>query len=188
MRPASSSLVIFTRVEGLLCERTHAAIAAAGESLRVLASHDVPLVLVSAWDAADIRTVQRTFALTQPFICQDGAALHVPRAWLTEPAAASAQSDEDAAWEVFRFSPPSVGAAFTMVSAMYLARGCDPLLTVGIGCDPADYALLAAVDVPIVVRNRSGRAPEWLHQLPGVYVTSATGTGGWSEAVLGACH
>ena len=68
---------------------------------------------------------------------------------------------------------------------MFLARGYDPLLTVGIGCDLPDYDLLAAVDVPIVVRDQCSTPPELLRELPGVYVTSATGTAGWSEAVLG---
>jgi len=183
--PESGSLVIFTRLEGLLREPTHAASVAARDPLRFLASQRVPVVLVSAWNAAEIRQLQHEFAFNQPFICEEGAALHVPRAWLTVSSCVNPTSAEDAEWEVFRFSPPNIGAAFELVSEMFVARGHDPLLTVGIGCSLADYALLASVDIPIVIRDEYGHDPELLHHLPGVYITSASGTAGWSEAVLG---
>jgi predicted mannosyl-3-phosphoglycerate phosphatase (HAD superfamily) len=192
LRPAArdgerdaGSLVIFTRVEGLLRERTHVALAAASGPLQCLAAWGVPLVLVSSWDASEIRQLQYEFASNQPFICEKGAALYVPRLWLGEPASANPGLDEEREWETFRFSPPSVSAAVRLLTAMFLTRGHDPLLTVGIGCDLADYNLLATVDIPIVVRDRSGSQPELLRQLPGAYVTAATGPAGWSEAVLG---
>ena len=87
-----------------------------------------------------------------------------------------------------RFGPRSVSAAVELLSAMFLARGYDPLLTVGVGCDVADYNLLTVVDVPIVVRDGSNRQPELLRQLPGAYVTASTGPAGWSEAVMGVRH
>lgn len=185
----SGSLVIFSRVEGLLRERTHATYAAASDPLRFLATWDVPLVLVSTWDASEIRHLQHEFALDQPFICEEGAALHVPGRWLGEPlAAASTRLFEETEWEVFRFSPRSINGAVRLLAAMFLARGYDPLLTVGIGCDLADYDLLATVDIPIVVRDKRGSQTELLRQMPGVYVTSAIGAAGWSEAVFGVRH
>ena len=186
-QPGSGSLVIFTRIEGLLRERTHAASATASDPLRFLATWGVPVVLVSAWDASEIRHLQQEFAFDQPFICEEGAAVHVPGTWLGEPGDGP-RVEEEANWETFRFSPRSVDGAVQLLTAMFLARGYDPLLTVGIGCDLADYNLLAAVDIPIVIRDRCGSQPELLRQLPGVYVTSATGTAGWSEAVLGVSH
>jgi predicted mannosyl-3-phosphoglycerate phosphatase (HAD superfamily) len=182
---ASASLVIFTRVEGLLREGTHAASAASRASLRFLTRQGVPLVLVSAWDAAKIQQMQRDVALHQPFISEEGAALHVPRTWVMQPDSAGRAVEGATAWEMVRLSPRSIGAAVRLVSAMFLARGHHPLLTVGIGCDLADYELLTAVDIPIVVRASSVRQPDLLRQLPGVYVTSAPGAAGWSEAVLG---
>jgi predicted mannosyl-3-phosphoglycerate phosphatase (HAD superfamily) len=180
------TLVIFTRVEGLLRHRTHAISADADDPVRFLVGWGVPIVLVSAWDAHEIRRLQQEFAFDQPFICGDGAALHVPRTWLNHADLASTcVTRETAEWEIFRFRPRSISAAFELVSAMFAARGYDPLLTVGIGCDLADYSLLTAVDIPIVVRDRCRSQPELLKQLPGVYVTSATGTAGWSEALLG---
>ncbi|MGH9240507.1 MAG: hypothetical protein ACRD3G_20895 [Vicinamibacterales bacterium] len=64
----SGFLVIFTRVEGLLRERTPDASDATCAPLRFLASHGVPLVLVSAWDETDIPKLQNDFSLVQPFI------------------------------------------------------------------------------------------------------------------------
>jgi len=184
----SGALVIFTRVEGLLRERPDTATVAASDPLRLLASHGVPIVLVSRWDASEIRQLQDECAFSQPFICEEGAALHVPRAWLNESRVPNPPITNGDDWEIFRFSPPSISAAFELVNTMFMARGYDPLLTVGVGCDLADYALLTAVDVPIVVRNEYGRQPELLHSLPGVFVTTATGAAGWSEAVLGTSH
>ena len=183
--PESGSLVIFTRVEGLLREGAPVAAAAAGDPLRFLASWGVPVVLVSAWDASKIRHLQHECVFRQPFICEKGAAVHIPGTWLSEPVVAGTRSEEETEWEVFRFASPSVDAAVHLLAGMFLARGYDPLLTVGIGSDLEDYNLLSAVDVPIVVRHRREGQPELLRQLPGVYVTSATGTAGWSEAVLG---
>ena len=181
--------MIFSRVEGLLRDRTHAVSAEAHDPLRFLVDWGVPIVLVSAWDAAEIRRLQHEFAFNQPFICDEGAALHVPRSWLNQPDEASTcANDGTAEWEVFRFGPRSVSAAFELANAMFRARGYDTLLTVGVGCDVADYNLLTVVDVPIVVRDGSNRQPELLRQLPGAYVTASTGPAGWSEAVLGVRH
>ena len=124
------------RVEGLLREPTHGAIARVSDQMRVLALQGIPLVFVSAWGAREMRQLQDEFAFDQPFICEEGAALHA-------------------------------------------------LLTVGIGRDLADYALLREVDIPIVVRDVCRSQPQLVDQLPGVYVTEASGAAGWSEAVLG---
>jgi predicted mannosyl-3-phosphoglycerate phosphatase (HAD superfamily) len=180
----SGSLVIFTRVEGLLRERTHEPSVAADDPLRFLSRQGVPLVLVSAWKASEIRQLQCEFGFRQPFICEEGAALHVPQASLDKLSAGRARIDEDTEWEIFRFDGPSISAAFQLASGLFRAQGYDPLLTVGIGCALSDYALLTAVDIPIVVRGYGCQA-ELLRYLPGVYVTSATGGAGWSEAVLG---
>ena len=180
----SGALVIFTRVEGLLRERTHGPCAAAGDPLRFLSCQGVPLVLVSAWEAPVIRQLQCEFGLSQPFICEEGAALHVPQPRLGTLPADRSRGHDETEWEVFRFDPPSISAAVHLASGLFLARGYDPLLTIGIGCSLSDYTLLSAVDIPIVIREH-GCQPELLRHLPGVYVTSATGIAGWSEAVLG---
>jgi predicted mannosyl-3-phosphoglycerate phosphatase (HAD superfamily) len=181
----SGALVIFSRVEGLLRERTTGASGAVSDQMRFLSRQGVPLVFVSAWDACELRKLQDELAFEQPFICEEGAALHVPATWLHESAPATPRLERNIGWEVFQFSPSSVSAAFRLVSDVFVARGYDPLLTVGIGRDLADYALLREVDIPIVVRDLSESQPELVHQLPGVFVTQASGAAGWSEAVLG---
>ena len=45
--------------------------------------------------------------------------------------------------------------------------------------------LLAAVAVPVIVRNDLYDQVRLLRRVPGAYLTAATGTAGWSEAVLG---
>ena len=181
----SGALVIFTRLEGLLRERTHEPSVTADDPLRFLSRQGVPLVLVSAWKASEIRQLQCEFGFRQPFICEEGAALHVPQGGLDKPSADRSRIDHETEWEILRFDPPSINAACQLASGLFRAQGYDPLLTIGIGCDLSDYALLTAVDIPIVVRGY-GRQPELLRYLPGVYVTSATGSAGWSEAVFGA--
>jgi len=51
----------------------------------------------------------------------------------------------------------------------------------GLPCEPEVRPLRR--DVPLVVRNQSARQSELLRQLPGVCITTAAGTAGWSEAV-----
>jgi predicted mannosyl-3-phosphoglycerate phosphatase (HAD superfamily) len=81
-----------------------------------------------------------------------------------------------------------MAAAVELACTMFVARGYEEPLTVGIGSDLADFGLLTAVDVPIVVRSQSDNQTELIRQLPGVYVTSVAGMAGWSEAVLGRTH
>ena len=185
-RHQSGCLVIFTRVEGVLGDRIDGWSAAADDTLRFLSSWGVPVVLVSSSAAAELQQLERAFALQQPFICENGGALYVPRTWL-EPETVSA-SAACGTWERFRLSPPSPSAAVELACTMFETRGFESLLTVGIGCDLADYGMLTAVDVPIVVRSQLRDQTELLRQLPGVYVTSAAGVAGWSEAVLGNLH
>jgi predicted mannosyl-3-phosphoglycerate phosphatase (HAD superfamily) len=178
--------VIFTRVEGVLCDRLDAWLTADESPLQFLNSWGVPVVLVSSGTAAELQPLLRDFGLQQPFICENGGVLYVPQTWL-EPETLNVTADRDE-WERFRLSPPSMAAAVELACTMFVARGYDSLLTVGIGCDLADYGLLTAVDIPIVVRSQHGNQTELLRHLPEAYVTSSPGIAGWSEAVLGSLH
>jgi hypothetical protein len=60
------------------------------------------------------------------------------------------------------------------------------MLTVALGWDDRDSSMLAAVDIPIVVRIGHRNQEPLLRYLPGAFVTSATGTAGWLEAIVGA--
>lgn len=193
---ASGTLVIFTRVDGLLRQRITAPAdknTAPAENNRVpcelspdalnaLISTRVPLVLVSDSGAADIRQMQRELGLTEPFISRGGAALHIPPDYFTQLDDVGAADDE---WEMFSFDTIGPTAAMRLLGALFLARGHDKILTVGLGCDTSDSAMLAAVDVPIVVRDRRLDQSALLRYVPGAYLTTATGAAGWLEAVVG---
>jgi predicted mannosyl-3-phosphoglycerate phosphatase (HAD superfamily) len=178
---ASGTLVIFTRIDGLLRERAAAPCELTRDALAALISTRVPLVLVSDSDAADVRTIQRELGLLQPFISNGGAALHIPPGYFT-------QQEDDAAdeeWERFSFDPIGPAAAMQMLGALFRARGHDKILTVGLGGDTRDSSMLTAVDVPIVVRDLRIDQSALLRYVPGAYLTTATGAAGWLEAVVG---
>jgi predicted mannosyl-3-phosphoglycerate phosphatase (HAD superfamily) len=179
-RCATGTLVIFTRVEGLLRQGAKAPCDLSREALEALRSSDVPLVLVSDSSAQDVQQVQRELGLVHPFICDHGAALYIPAAYFSE-------TDEPASepWEVFTFEPADPAAAIRLLSALFAARGQDKILSVGLGCDCGDGTMLAAVDVPIVVRDQHRDQRPLLQYVPGAYLTTATGAAGWLEAVIG---
>ena len=58
-------------------------------------------------------------------------------------------------------------------------------MTIGIGCDCDDYGVMSVVDIPIVVRDAINDQRMLTRHIPGVYVTNATGSEGWAEALLG---
>lgn len=95
------------------------------------------------------------------------------------------QMASDDQWERFSFDAIAPAAAMRLLGALFLARGHDKILTVGLGCDTSDSAMLAAVDIPIVVRDQRHDQSALLQYVPGAYLTTATGAAGWLEAVVG---
>jgi predicted mannosyl-3-phosphoglycerate phosphatase (HAD superfamily) len=178
---ASGTLVIFTRVEGLLRQRTGSVCEMPPDALTALVAARVPLVLVSESGKDDVQRLQRELALQQPFVCDDGAALHIPPSYFTDQVDAA----DDATWEMFSFSTAGPAAAIRLLSALFIARGHDKILTVGLGCDWSDAMMLAAVDIPIIVRDQSRNQTALLQHVPGAYLTTASGAAGWLEAVIG---
>jgi predicted mannosyl-3-phosphoglycerate phosphatase (HAD superfamily) len=179
---ASGTLVIFTRVDGLLRQRAASPCELSRDALDALISTRVPLVLVSDSGAADMRQMQRELGLMQPFISSGGAALHIPPEYFSPPDDVAAPDDP---WEMFSFDTLGPAAAMRLLGALFLARGHDKILTVGLGCDTSDSAMLAAVDIPIVVRDQRLDQSALLRYVPGAYLTTATGAAGWLEAVVG---
>ena len=179
---ASGTLVIFTRVDGLLRERAAAACELSRDVLTALISTRVPIVLVSDANAGEVRDIQCELGLLQPFISGGGAALHIPPEYFTQPYDTQAADDD---WEMFSFDAIGPAAAMRLLGALFLARGHDKILTVGLGCDTSDSAMLAAVDIPIVVRDQRLDQSALLRYVPGAYLTTATGAAGWLEAVVG---
>lgn len=178
---SSGTLVIFTRLDGLLRQRAAAPCELSRDALTALISTRVPLVLVSDSDAADIRQIQQELGLLQPFISRGGAALHIPPEYFTQLDAPA----PDEQWEKFSFDATGPAAAMRLLGALFLARGHGTILTVGLGCDTSDSSMLAAVDIPIVVRDQRFDQSALLRFVPGAYLTTATGAAGWLEAVVG---
>ena len=179
---ASGTLVIFTRIDGLLRGRAPAACELTRDALAALISTRVPLVLVSDSASTDVRTIQLYLGLLQPFISGGGAELHIPPEYFTQPYDTAARDDD---WEMFSFDAMGPAAAMRLLGGLFLARGHDKILTVGLGCDTSDSSMLAAVDIPIVVRDQRFDQSALLRYVPGAYLTTATGAAGWLEAVVG---
>lgn len=176
------ALVIFTRVEGLLRHRTTVACGVSRDAFDALLSARVPLVLVSDACATEVQQFQHELGLVEPFICGRGAALHIPAHYFSEADEVESGIDQ---WEVFSFEPADPAAAIRLLSALFVARGHDKILSVGLGCECGDGTMLAAVDVPIVVRDQNHDQQPLLQYVPGAYLTTATGAAGWLEAVIG---
>lgn len=173
-------LVIFTRVEGLLrrCDSSQGEVTR--EALASLHSARVPLVLVSDSPASEVKQLQSELGLVQPFVCDRGAALYIPAEYFSDGGEGTPDT-----WEVFSFAQADPAAAIRLLAALFVARGHGKILSVGLGCECGDGAMLAAVDVPIVVRDHQVDQRPLLQYVPGAYVTTATGAAGWLEAVLG---
>ena len=178
--PETATLVNFTKVEGLLRRPTTKACDVSRAALDALVRARVPLVLVSESSATEVQALQRDLGLSHPFICDGGALLYIPAAYFSEPT-----EPPPGPWEVFSVEPADPAAAIRLLSALFAARGHDKILSVGLGCECGDVTMLAAVDVPIVVRDQHRDQQPLLQDVPGAYLTSATGAAGWLEAVLG---
>jgi predicted mannosyl-3-phosphoglycerate phosphatase (HAD superfamily) len=155
--------------------------AEAREALQLLAARGVPVVLMSHGGPGALQSDQCELGLEYPFIADGGASLFIPRGYFEE---LDGLASGDDAWEVFHFGVRDPARAVRLLASLYSVRG-EEILTIGFGSQPHDCALLAAVDVPIVVRQRDGDPMQLLRRVPDAYVTAATGPAGWNEAVLG---
>jgi predicted mannosyl-3-phosphoglycerate phosphatase (HAD superfamily) len=131
--------------------------------------------------AASVQELQRELGLHQPFICDGGSALHIPRGYFAELDGLTAG---DESWERFEFGVQEPARAVRLLASLFSVSGED-ILTVGFGSGWADRALLGAVDVPVIVRNDDAEQGRLLRRIPGAYLTEAKGPAGWSEAILG---
>ena len=178
---APTSIVVFTTVDGVLRHPGTPSCDDAREALALLTTRGVPVVLMSHGDAASLQETQRELGLAHPFICHGGACLYIPRGYFEE---LDGLTSGDEAWEVFQFGVSDPSRALRLLASLYSVRGED-ILTIGFGGAWEDCALLAAVDVPIVVRQQTSDSTRLLRKIPSAYLTTAIGPAGWSEAVLG---
>ena len=179
--PPTTAIVVFTTIDGILRHPMTGSCAEARLGLELLANRGVPVVLMSHGDCGPVQELQRELGLRQPFICERGAALYIPRGYFEE---LDGMASGDAAWEIFDFGVPEPARAVRLLASLFSVRGED-VMTIGFGCDWHDRALLAAVHVAIVVRQDGVDQQRLLQRFPGAYVTAASGPAGWSEAVLG---
>lgn len=176
----STSMVVFTAVDGVLREGGTGSCGDARVALELLTTRGVPVILMAHCDAASLQGLQRELGLRQPFIANGGASLYIPRGYFEELDGLSSGD----AWEIFEFGVRDPARAVRLLAALY-GRGDEEVLTIGFGCDWPDRALLAAVAVPIVVRQEGVDQTRLLRHVPTAYLTTAAGPAGWSEAVLG---
>ena len=146
----------------------------------LLANSGVRLVLVSASAATDVHRVQRHLHIAEPFVCDGGAAVHVPCTCFWNLQAHDAGND---GCESFG-STLRTGRPRSILCATCSSLSHD-VVTIGIGCDLDDYGVLSSVDVPVVVRDPLKNQRELLRHVAGAYLTNATGIEGWSEALVG---
>lgn len=71
------ALIVFTDLDGTLMEHETYSIEPARRALEELTARKIPLILNSSKTAAEMATVQELLGLHCPFICENGAALHL---------------------------------------------------------------------------------------------------------------
>jgi predicted mannosyl-3-phosphoglycerate phosphatase (HAD superfamily) len=178
--PGSPSLVVFTSVDGTLTDDTGSC-AAVRPALDLLAAEGVPVVLAAHHAAAELMELQRGLGSPHPFICDGGAAMHVPNGYFAD---LEDLWPLDEAWHVLPLGAPDLGRAVRLLATLFQVSGAD-VLTIGLGCSWRDRQLLGAVDVPIIVRSETPDQARLQRRLPGAYLTNAAGPAGWQEAILG---
>jgi predicted mannosyl-3-phosphoglycerate phosphatase (HAD superfamily) len=176
----SAAMVVFTAIDGALCDFGTSAWREAQQALALLASRQVPVVLISGRPAAGVLALQQQLGFVQPFICRGGAEVHVPRGYFTDlqdlwPA--------DEAWHVISIGAPEPGRAVRVLTLLFRSGG--ETLTVGLGSTWADRLFLADVDVPIIVAGQRTDEQRLQRHLPGAFVTTAVGCAGWRAVILG---
>lgn len=177
----SVSVVLIADVGRLL--RDPDTLAEVRPAFQALARCETDVVLCTEQGPEEVIEFQRELGVRHPFICQRGAALHIPRGFFC---GLPADGPEDAEWEVIDYGTPRLAHAVRLVTTLYRATGATPHI-VGIGEEWRDRALLHEVDAPVVVRNSAFDQSRLVRNVPTAYVTEAEGSQGWIEAILGHC-
>lgn len=76
--PRSTSVVVFSDVDAVLLHPRDSAFTLAADMLRQLVWDEVALVLCSSKTRAELEFIQQILGITDPFICEHGAATFVP--------------------------------------------------------------------------------------------------------------
>jgi predicted mannosyl-3-phosphoglycerate phosphatase (HAD superfamily) len=178
---AAASLVIFTAVDGLLCDAETHSTSETRAALRMLAQRDIPLVFTSSRPSTEVLAFQRELNLRYPFVAGGGASLHIPAGYFAELTRIGAQHH---GWNIVEFKVPEAGHAIRLLMSLY--RLCsEEVVIVGLADTVQHRVLLHAADVPVIVRNNNADQQVLLREMPSAYLTIAVGPAGWSEAILG---
>lgn len=74
--------------------------------------------------------------------------------------------------------------ALRLARDLYAASwGGGPIASIGLGDSPNDLLMLLNVDLPVLVRAKTGRGWEPGCDIPGLYRTALPGPAGWNEAI-----
>jgi mannosyl-3-phosphoglycerate phosphatase family protein len=108
--------MILTDVDGVLCHAETRSVADARAAVGLLERQDVPVVLYSERSAAELVWLQHELDIREPFICESGAAVYIPRDYFVQLPRTSGNTGD---WEVIEFGAPyaTVVAALRRVAA-----------------------------------------------------------------------
>jgi hypothetical protein len=170
-RPLEVPLVIFTALD-----------VSGTSTARWLASRNVPIVFVSSRPAPEVLAMQASLGVRHPFVCDDGAALYIPAAYFPELTRIGTFNN---GWNIVEFKPPyDTGHGVRLLTSLFRVSS-DHVVIVGLAERWQDRVLLHESDVPVIVRSGHPDQLRLLECVPSAYLTDATGTAGWCEAVQG---
>ena len=175
-------LVILSATDDSLPERGTSGAAAMQRAVRMLGARRIPLVWISRAPAAAVLAVQADLELCQPFICDGGAYLYVPRGYFGDLGPLGTPAGD---WDVVAFTARhDAGRAVQLLVSLFRV-GAPAAVIVGLAQETTDVAVLEQVDVPVIVRSSHRDPTALLRTFPHAYLTNAVGADGWREAVLG---
>lgn len=178
----ASTLIVFTTIDGTLRDRTSGSCAEVRAALGLLASHDIPVVLVSGRMADELMWLQSELGFRHPFIAEDGAALYAPVGSFPDLQGLGERTGE---WQVMTFhAARDPRQAIKLLLSLYRLRE-DAIVAIGLGAEWRDRTLLSEVDVPVIVRDQAFDQMRLIRKRSTAYVTNAAGPAGWREAILG---
>ncbi len=76
------------------------------------------------------------------------------------------------------------GRAVRAAVDMYRRNGYTSVRTMGIGDSPNDFAMLQAVDIPVLVKKANGTYAGGTEQIPRLWYSKGVGPDGWQESVF----
>ena len=173
-------LVLFSATDDSLPERGAPHAAAMLPAVRMLRARRIPLVWISHAPAAVMLAVQADCELCEPFICNGGAYLYVPRTYFGDLGPLGTPAGD---WDVVAFTARhDAGRAVQLLASLFRVEEPAAVI-VGLAQDTTDGAVLEQVDVPVIVRSHRDLTA-LLRTFPDAYLTNAIGADGWREAVL----